>query len=209
MFLRMAERYGRLGLATVNFDYYGCGYSEGDFTDFSLTSAAADLRLVLEWVGTQSFADPDRLLIHGQSLGTAIATVVGAERSDVCGYVMWSFSADLSRRYRKMLGDELATEGRTWIKDKGYLATSHLIEDIDRYDIMSYMPSWRTPTLFVSAGGDTTGEPALAERACELIGDLGTRVVVPDANHSFKCQPQLELQAAQASADWVTDLLER
>lgn len=31
MFLRMADRYNALGIATIKFDYFGCGYSDGDF----------------------------------------------------------------------------------------------------------------------------------------------------------------------------------
>lgn len=208
IFLRMAARYNEIGVATVNLDYYGCGYSDGDFTDFSLSNAAADLRTVLDWLQEQPFADPSRVVIHGQSLGTAIATVVGAERGDIRGYVFWNFSADLSRRYRKLLGEELLVAGHTWVKDKGYLVTRKLIDDIDGYDIMALMSGWRSPTLFVSAGSDTVGEPELAERACQTIGELGSRVLIPGANHSFKCQPDLEDEAVKASVVWVAEVLE-
>lgn len=204
IFLRMADRYNKRGFATVNFDYYGCGYSEGDFTEFSISNAAEDLETVLNWVKTQPFADAGRMIIHGQSLGTAIATIVGVRRTDVQGYLFWNYSADLSRRYRRLLGDELLRDGHTWVRDKGFGVTLKLIEDIDKYDIISLLSSWHSPTLFVSSGEDTKGEPALAERACRLIGDLGTRVVIPGANHSFKCQPALEDEAAQMSLEWAS-----
>ena len=41
IFLRMADRYNAAGITTVNFDYFGCGYSDGDFSEFSQTLLAA------------------------------------------------------------------------------------------------------------------------------------------------------------------------
>jgi pimeloyl-ACP methyl ester carboxylesterase len=205
IFLRMANRYNAAGITTVNFDYFGCGYSDGDFSEFSLSNAVADLDLVIDWAQRQPGVDPERLVIHGQSLGTAVATVVGSRRDDVGGYVMWNLSADLRRRYTSMLGDELFSSGSTCIRDKGFRVTMEFMEDLQQYDILGYYRAWQSPTLFISSGADTKGEPALAEKACYTIGALGSRVVIPGANHSFKCQPDLEEQAAAATLSWVFD----
>lgn len=207
IFLRMAGRYNALGINTINFDYYGAGYSDGDYSEFSLTNAIEDLNTLLDWAKSQPSIDPRSLIIHGQSLGSAVATVVGSDRTDLIGCVMWNLSADLFRRYSAMLGDDIFAKGETWIRDKGFLIKRSFMEDIQKYDVLSYFDRWRHPTLFVSSGADTTGEPHLAEVACEKIGTHGTRVVIGGANHSFKCQPELERQAAEVTTDWVRRLI--
>ena len=204
IFLRMADRYNAAGIATVNFDYFGCGYSDGDFSEFSVSNAVADLGTVIDWAHRQDGV-AGQVVIHGQSLGTAVATVVAAGRDDLAGCVMWNLSADLPRRYRAMLGDDIFSDGQTWVRDKGYRITKDFMDDVDRYDILGYYRDWRTPTFFVSSGADTKGEPELAERACAMAGEPASRLVVQDANHSFKCQPDLEDQAASATLSWVRE----
>lgn len=203
MFLEVADQYNELNITTINFDYYGAGYSDGDYSQFSLSGAVRDLGCVIDWAKQQPEVEPTKIVVHGQSLGTAVATIVGSCRSDVNGFVLWNLSADLPRRYRAMLGEEVFTQGHTWVRDKGYMIRREFMEDIEQYDILAYYNSWRWPTLFVSSGDDAKGEPVLAEQACSTIGELGTRIIIPGANHSFKCQPELQLQAAEASVSWV------
>ena len=209
MFLKMADQYNRRGIATVNFDYYGCGYSDGDFTDFTVSSAVSDLHRVLSWARAQPQIDASRIVIHGQSLGTAIAAIVGARLSQVRGYVLWNLSADLPRRYRQMLGEEVFVKGFTWLGDKGLMVRRSFMEDLQQYDVLGCFTAWSAPTLFLNSGSDTKGEPALSEKAHRMIGSLGTRVVIAGANHSFKCQPDLEDQAMSTTLSWVVKLLDR
>jgi pimeloyl-ACP methyl ester carboxylesterase len=207
LFLNIADAYNAVGYNTVQFDYRGCGYSDGDFSDFSLSGAVSDLLAILKWTRHQGGMDHSRIVIHGQSLGTAVAVAALKDDDLISGFVLWNLSANLYTRYLQMLGDYILEDGETCMPEKGFFVRREFLEDLKGYDILQYFDAWKKPVLFVSSGADTKGDARLAESACAKAGKLARRIVVPDANHSFKCQPDLERDAIQASVDWVHELL--
>lgn len=83
-FVTTARRLAETGIASVRFDQYGSGDSEGDFADSSFT----------EWVGTivavaQQEADRGRrVALLGQSMGASAALCAAAELS-LAAVVAW------------------------------------------------------------------------------------------------------------------------
>src|SRR6266487_1474890 len=164
MFLEMAREYQAAGMAVVLFDQHGCGYSDGDFEEFSFERSVADLGAVVEWSRSELPVDPRRIIVHGQSLGTAIATVQVRDGMDVAGVVLWNLSADLYNRYLRMLGPEILDAGVTCI-DKGLYVRRELLDELRKYDIVECFIGWSRPVLFINSGADDLGVPALSETA--------------------------------------------
>ncbi len=72
MFDELARTLCENGFLTLQFDFTGCGESEGDFSKTTLTSHVADLNSALEIVKKLPFVDTKRIGIVGMSFGTAV-----------------------------------------------------------------------------------------------------------------------------------------
>ncbi|MCX6578885.1 MAG: alpha/beta fold hydrolase [Candidatus Aminicenantes bacterium] len=209
MFLKVADGYNEKGFNTVLFDHRGCGYSDGSFEDFIFSSAVEDIRVVAEWVKKTLAGRSRSLVIHGQSLGTAIAAVAFHESPMVEAFVLWNLSAQIYDRYLKMLGTNILKTGKACVEQKGFFVRQAFLEDVKSYNILRFFENWNRPILFVSSGADTLGNPEFAEQAAKTVGEIGKRVVIDGAHHSFRCQPELEDQAIQESIKWVSTISSR
>lgn len=61
------------GIGCVRFDFYGNGESDGEFGDLTFTGLYEDAEDMFRWMESQSFADPERLYLSGQSMGGYVA----------------------------------------------------------------------------------------------------------------------------------------
>ena len=57
------------GFASVRFDLYGNGESDGEFEDMTFTGILHDIEDIINWTKTQDFANPDKIILSGQSMG--------------------------------------------------------------------------------------------------------------------------------------------
>lgn len=77
----------RQGYPVLRFDYRGCGDSEGDFNEMSLSSQLSDIRqacnFLLEYPGV------DRLCLFGLRLGGTFAALVAEDDPRIRDLVLW------------------------------------------------------------------------------------------------------------------------
>jgi len=207
MFLNVAAAYNTLGFTTVQFDYRGCGYSDGQFDDFTLSRAISDARTVLAWARQQTEVDASRIIVHGQSLGTAVAAAAFNDDHVISGFVLWALSANLHSRYTHILNANNSDSEPICIEGKGLYIKRAFLEDLRQYDVLDYFRDWRKPVLLLSPGADDKGDPSLADEAYERASPFAERIIVQGANHSFKCQRALEQEAITVSLQWIRNLL--
>lgn len=70
IFVELAKRLADIGIASYRFDFSGCGESEGDYANVTLTKLKDDLESILEYVRSRATVDQARLGIVAQSFGT-------------------------------------------------------------------------------------------------------------------------------------------
>ena len=68
-----AEAYAELGYVVLQFDFRGCGASEGARGRTLCQDAVADAKNALTWFAAQPEVDPKRIALTGQSYGAAVA----------------------------------------------------------------------------------------------------------------------------------------
>jgi len=83
IFVKCARALARAGIASLRFDFYGSGESDGEFREVTLQGEIADARAAMDFFRRQKGIDPKRLGLLGLSLGGAIAasptSTVGSE----------------------------------------------------------------------------------------------------------------------------------
>lgn len=69
----LARALAREGIACVRFDFYGCGESDGEFSDMLFDGLLDDAADIFAWASAQPWADSDRMFLAGHSLGGYVA----------------------------------------------------------------------------------------------------------------------------------------
>ncbi len=81
----LAHQFASIGIASVFFNFRGCGESEGNF---DIAGWARDMEAVLAKIPESSHIDPTRLMVLGFSAGGAASVKVASETSKIFGLAL-------------------------------------------------------------------------------------------------------------------------
>ena len=76
MFVKCSRALAQAGVASLRFDFYGSGESDGEFRQMTLRGEIADGRAAVAFLRTQKGIDPKRVGLQGLSLGGAVAATL-------------------------------------------------------------------------------------------------------------------------------------
>jgi len=90
-----AELLSQQGIATLRFDFRGCGDSEGSWFDMTIGNEVEDTLRALEFVETLP-VDQSRIGILGKSMGGLVAVIAAGIRKNIKSMALWApaFHAD-------------------------------------------------------------------------------------------------------------------
>jgi fermentation-respiration switch protein FrsA (DUF1100 family) len=141
----LARDHGLRALLLVN--YRGYGRSEGVPSEKALLEDALE---IYDWAVRQPGIDPERVAVHGRSLGSGVAVAVAAARPVRCVLLTTPFASAL----------DLAREFYPW------LPVGILLRH--RFDSAALAPKIERPLLVLSANEDTIVKPHHAEKLVSL-----------------------------------------
>lgn len=93
IFIKCARALMRRGIASLRFDFYGSGESEGEFRRMRLANEIKDALDAAKFFRKQKDIDPLRVGICGLSMGGAVASCT-ARRAQAKAIVLWSAVGD-------------------------------------------------------------------------------------------------------------------
>ena len=89
-YIYLAERLCAAGVAACRFDYHGCGESDGNIAETTLTIRIRNLEGILNHVMAHASIDETRLAVLGSSFGGSTALVEAARNSRVRCVALWA-----------------------------------------------------------------------------------------------------------------------
>jgi alpha/beta superfamily hydrolase len=207
IFVKCSRALARAGIASLRFDFYGSGESEGEFLEMTLQSEVADALAAVDFLRRQRGINRRRIGLVGLSLGGAIAALIG-QRARVQALIMWSAPAHLA---------EIATRARTStraipgcanaIDYNGHQISAEMLGQIGNVDPLRQIAAFRQPTLLIHPEKDEYVPKAHADhylaRAGAAIKDV---VVIPDADHTFS-SVVWEREVIDRTVTWLTTYL--
>ncbi|WP_054637099.1 alpha/beta hydrolase [Thalassobacillus sp. C254] len=104
MFVKAARKFTDEGFTVFRFDFSGCGDSEGDYGEITLTRKIREVKGALDYVSNLPFVDEMDITVIGHSLGGAVSSLTAAEDERVSRLILWSPVADLIRTLYPLLG---------------------------------------------------------------------------------------------------------
>lgn len=160
-----AQEYRRMGVSVLLVEYRGYGRSTGHPTQAGIT---ADMVAFYDWLAARPEVDPQRIVIHGRSIGGAAAAQLAARRPCAALILQSSFRS----------ADSMA-----W----GYLAPPFLLRDSWRTD--SVLQEFERPVLLLHGRADGI-IPASHSEVLEKLSKNPTLAILNGTHNSFPMQAQ-------------------
>jgi pimeloyl-ACP methyl ester carboxylesterase len=142
---RRCRRAASEGYNAVRFDFRGCGESDGDFVDQTLSSRIADLRSVLD------FFEVESSILFGSSFGakTAFHTAVDDDRiRGIVGRAPVTYNRSFADK-RAVVRDEGQFEYET-----GHVIDDRFFDDFDRYSFTDVATTVSSPVALFHGRDD-------------------------------------------------------
>lgn len=89
LYVDLASGLSQRGIATLRFDYRGCGDSEGEFINITPQDHYSDAALCLEYLKEHSSIDPTRIGAFGRSFGGPVALKTAGLDGAVKSLALW------------------------------------------------------------------------------------------------------------------------
>ncbi len=156
IFIKCARALAREGIASLRFDFFGSGESEGSFHEATLQSEIADARAAIRFMQRQKGIDPARLGLCGLSLGGCVAACV-ASAAKAKALVLWSAVAHPA--ILQQLSEKLGKPSPNHTGDFEYDAreiSARFLKDAARVDPLTAIRRFTRPTRIIHPGRDKT-----------------------------------------------------
>lgn len=207
IFVKCSRALARAGIASLRFDFFGSGESDGDFRQMTLRGEIADAHSAVAFMRAQPEVDPERLGVLGLSLGGAVAATVAAS-IHARAAVLWSAVAHTAR-LRDLVEKSLKKiPGRPGaVELNGWELHPRLSEDVLKVEPVRHLARFKGPTLIIHPGEDDTVPVSHARDFYQAAGgETKEIVIVEGADHVFSAVAW-EQEAIGRSVRWFGQYL--
>lgn len=213
LFVKAGRYFSERGYIVFRFDFLGCGESDGDYKDVTVTSQVEQLQHALTFVTQMKEVDSERIAIIGHSLGGAVSSLTSSIDKRVRELVLWS---PVARPYH----DITTITGRTAVSEatktghydyRGFLLSHSFFLDLSLHKPLTSIKRFKGNALIIHAEKDTDVPKengiayyeALKQRIENNHVDLD---FIKKADHTFSSY-SFEEELFQKSYNWLQNSL--
>lgn len=180
--LKILRTYHDMGFTVLLYDNRCHGASGGDVFTMGVLESR-DLLRARKWLIGQGMADPDRVVVHGASMGAQIALVAAATPGrPFAAVVADSASSDIRVTLRDYARRLYGLPG--WACNPGIaMAEWRGGFSMDTVVCAEVVPKIEVPILFIHGGADDRIPPWHSEKLAGLTRLPSRRLVIPKAGH--------------------------
>ena len=154
MFVKCSRALGQAGIASLRFDFYGSGESDGEFREMTLRGEIADGRAAVAFLRAQTGLDPERVGLLGLSLGGAVAAAL-APSVQAKVVVLWSAVAHTARLRELVKKSAKKIPGKPGaLEFDAREINPRLVEDVLKVEPIRHLARFKGPTLIVHPQND-------------------------------------------------------
>lgn len=190
-FLSIAGSLARKGIASVLFDYSGCGESTYPYVKTSIKTEAEELDAILLWVRKRRIVNPHKIGVVGHSMGGPVALTRGPQ--GINALAMLASPAD---QYNSLKKKALACAGFhpygiSWVVsksrqgEKSYMG-QRFWRDVKKYNYKKFMTGFHCPVLFVHGTKDKQVPVSDSKRYLLVANAPKQMLIINGADHNFK-----------------------
>lgn len=90
VYVKLSKELAKEGIASLRIDFRGCGDSDGEFSETTVTGFIQDALVSLQFLMNHENIDPKRLGLFGRSFGAVIALMTAYEFKKIKSLALWA-----------------------------------------------------------------------------------------------------------------------
>ena len=193
LFVDLSEKLLDIGIASIRFDYAGCGDSKASQTELSFLGEVNDTKKIYEYLCRQKFIASNNIGILGFSQGARVMAEMLKDVSQIKFAVSWSgachngmgvFKGWFDEYYKEACENGYAKIPMFWRED--LLLSKKWFDEIRDTTPMMGIQMYTGPILAISGDKDELVPSYHAKELAENSRNQRSEaVIVPNANHTF------------------------
>ena len=198
------------GIATLRFDFFGQGESQGPFKNITTTLAVGQALAALDLVRQKGY---QRIGLMGSSFGGLVSILTAAQRADLTCLALKCPVVDFAEELRLGFGDEELARWKTTDTIPNIMGGTERIalhyafyEDSLRQIAYEPARSIAIPTVIVQGDKDEQVPLHQSQRLYEILPGKKHLEMLPGADHQFTKGADFT-RMTNVIADWLTDHL--
>ncbi len=197
------------GFLTYRFDFSGCGESEGDYSQTSLTKLTSDLRVIVDFVKAQPNVDAEKIGTVAMSLGTSVS--VALHTPEIQAYVLLGSVVHpydlLKKLFEKYTFNPNGISVRKMSRDEREIRMGpQFWKNFNNYDLSRMISEIQKPICFIHGGKDTKAPISEAETFFQNTNEPKKLVTIKNAGHGFY-EPDERQKMTDETLRWLTKYL--
>jgi len=184
IFVELARRLAEIGIASYRFDFSGCGESEGDYINATLSKLRDDLALILEYVKSRPTVDQNRLGIAAQSFGTTTTIALAPQ---IKALVLMGSIINAKEVMRNLFGSGYNPSGISVRerKDETIKIKPDFWKDFENYDLVSNVKQIKSPVLLIHGSEDDHVPLSEMGAIYSIVTAPKEKAILEDAGHDL------------------------
>lgn len=189
LFVKCSRALAQAGIASLRFDFYGSGESDGEFREMTLSGEIADGRVAVDFLRAQTGIDPERVGLLGLSLGGAVAATL-APSIKAKAAVLWSAVAHTARVRQLIKQSARKIPGKGAMEYDAREVNPRLEEDVLKVEPIRHLARYQGPTLIIHSEKDEAIPVSHARDFFHAAG-AGAKeiVIIAGADHVYTSIP--------------------
>lgn len=203
----IANALNKKGIVTYRFDFLGCGESEGDFINETLTSEVKQLKAILKFIKKEPKIDKNKIGMLGMSFGTT-GVVASQLIKDIKAIVLLASVSEPHKILKKLFGQGYnsniiskrlrSTGDYTLVKPKFW-------EDLDEYNLPKLISNYYCPILVIHGQLDYIPISS-ADNFYKNANQPKKLVIIKGSDHGFY-RPKERQKVRKKIANWFAEYL--
>jgi uncharacterized protein len=212
MYVILAEKLAKAGIAALRVDFRGCGDSEGQFGELTMEGLVSDAVLALQYLSDHQHIDASRIGIVGSSLGGPVAIYAAQKTQIPTTMALWAAVAS-GKRWRSDWETHCGNESlENRLRSGGQPVSEHFREQflaLEADVLLANMPL--VSVLNIHGNKDVTVFPTHVQdyRTARLQAQSLTEFIeLPNSDHHFTLEDERNILIDE-TAKWFQKRLLR
>ena len=177
-YIKRGEEFAKVGIASLCFDFRGCGKSDGKLGELSLRDWLDDALLTLDYLLKQDFVDKEKVGISGKSFGGYMGALVCGKRN----------IKSMVLQAPGIYSDDWLNKKYTWDDDfkkrrDEYRKSDKVLDNV----AIKAIEKFKNPLLIIGSELDDSCPRNVIEGYCEHAGSENKKLEwIKGADHSLQ-----------------------